>query len=419
MKKVKSDLKLLKLSGIALALILGTLPLIVKTQSLTEIYKKDKILLEEVPDYANKNNWEKLFPDAGKVEFDKKTGLSKGIVVAPDGSVFMSHQTLYEIWKFDKNGNFLKKFGSHGSKPGQFLFHFSLYGMLEGKYIFTSDCQGRMLFFDTEGKFIKKLQLDYMPLDIVPLGSSKIAILGFVVGKNNKDILSIKDFNTGKEKIIWSQVAEDPDKSGITIKLPKGGIMTLSIPYSHSSYTRIRLAASKTGNLIVGTPDNGNIIEYSPEGIKLKSFASGITPLTISEEDINQSWDDYAKKISQSTMFSAEDKKEVINQYKSQIGKFKDRSLYPKHLPYFSSLITDSDGNILVFEFTKDETNKFRVYAFDASGKEIGSSSFVSKEYDISFIPSTFSFGKGYIYAVALKKNGGKVPVRLVKFRLG
>ncbi|MEI8046117.1 MAG: hypothetical protein WCI92_01955 [Bacteroidota bacterium] len=398
----------------------------VKSQSLSALYKKSQIQLELSTDYATNNDWQKLFHDADKVEFGKNTGSSKEIVVAPDGSVFMCHKTLYEIWKFDKNGNFIKKFGSKGNKPGQFPFHFSIYGLLDGKYIFTSDCQGRMMFFDTEGNFVKKLQLDYGPLDMVALKGSKIAVLGFVVGKNGRHIVSIKDFNTGQEKIIWSRIDEEMDKSAIVVNLPSKGMMILSPPYTHSSLTTPRLASSKTGNLLLGMPDDGTIIEYSPEGIMVKTIHLKIQPLAITDADINENYtlfveksDKFAAKINSNEKYTPAQKQETIKQFKDQLWKMKDRSLYPKHLPYFSSLIIDSDGNILIFEFTKEEVNnKFTAYAYDNTGNKIGTSSFISDTFDLSFIPSNFAFNNGYIYAVATRKNGGKVPLRLVKFKL-
>ncbi len=413
-------------STISIALLICVLTLSVQSQTLNSLYKKSKIQLEETPDYAKSNNWDNLFSDADKVEFGKKTGLTKEIVVAPDGSVFMCHKTLYEIWKFDKNGNFVKKFGSKGSKPGQFPFHFSIYGLLDGKYIITSDNQGNMMFFDTEGRFIKKFKLDYSADDVVVLGKSKIAFRAFIVGKNYKYIISIKDFNTGKEKIIWSRPEKDVNESGIVVQTPNNCMLTWSIPYCHSSLTTPRLASSKIGNLLLGMPDDGTIIEYTPEGIKLKTITLKIQPLTISDADINENYalfvkksDEFAAKINSNAKYSSAEKQQTIKQLKDQLWKIKDRSLYPKHLPFFSSLIIDSDGNILVFEFTKaEETNKFKAYSYDNKGNEIGTSSFVSDTYDLSFIPSTFAFGEGYIYAVAIRKNGGKVPLRLVKFRL-
>jgi hypothetical protein len=413
------------IAAIFLALIYFCMPFEAVSQSLTNLYKKSTIQLKTEPGYASKNNWEQLFPDAGKMEFGKNTGMMKEIVVAPDGSVFMCHKTLYEIWKFDKNGNFLKKFGSKGSKPGQFTFHFSIYGLLDSKYLFTADNQGKMLFFDTEGNFIKKLQINYMPLDMVPLKNSKIAILGFEVGNPSRNIIAIKDFNTGKEKIIWSQKEENANDNSIVVKIPNGCVYSWWIPYCHSSLSGPRIVTAANGNLILGTPADGIITEYSTDGVKLRSFTVKIKPLTITDADIQDNYalfakksDEFAAKINSDSKLSQSQKADAIQQFQSQLNKVKNRDTYPKHLPYFSSLIVDSDGNILVFEFTKeDESNKFKAYAYDISGNEIGKSSFESGEYDLSYIPSSFVYRSGQIYAVAKSKKGGKVPLRLVKFK--
>ena len=67
-------------------------------------------------------------------------------------------------------------------------------------------------------------------------------------------------------------------------------MLTWSIPYCHSSLTTPRLASSKTGNLLLGMPDDGTVIEYSPEGTKVKTINLKIDPLIITDADINENY---------------------------------------------------------------------------------------------------------------------------------
>ncbi|MDJ1499470.1 DUF7619 domain-containing protein [Xanthocytophaga agilis] len=77
-----------------------------------------------------------------------------------EGNIWVADQT-YRITKFDKNGNFLMKFGSSGSGDGQFG-----YGPIEG---ITTDMQnnlwvadsfnGRLQKFDRNGRFLTKINL--------------------------------------------------------------------------------------------------------------------------------------------------------------------------------------------------------------------------------------------------------------------
>lgn len=405
---------------ITLALLLNVMH--VNSQDLINIYKKGNVKLEEVNGYGSKNNWNTLFSDYNTVEYGSSTGKHKRIVVAPDGSVFMSHKSRHEIWKFDKNGNFLLKFGKKGTAVDQFPFIPDVEGVLDGKYIFTSDCQGRVKFFDLNGKFVKIIRLDYMPLAIIPLKNSKLAIAGYPIGKT---IIVIKDYNTGKEKIIQSET-ENKDDGSIKINMPNGGMMSYMMPLTHSSLSRYRIATGKNGNLIVASPKTGIVTEYSTDGIKIGEFNLNITPLSITDEDINSYYETalkntakFEEQLKKNKNYTETDVKNVITQYKSQIGNYKDRKYYPSHLPYFSSIVIDSEGNLIVFEYTEEDvSNNFRAYTFDAKGKYVCSSSFHADNYELNFEPYSFAINQGYVYSLAFKNNCKDFCLRLVKFKM-
>ncbi len=400
------------------------------SQKLTDLYKKDIIQLEPQNEFAQGNKWAELFKDYNAVGYGRNLGQKKKIVIAPDGSIFMSHKTVYEIWKFDNTGRFVKKFGSKGSKPGQFIYQPSVVGILDGKYLITSDIDGRLNFFDLEGNFVKKLKLDYIPDAIAPLKNNKIAILGYVPWKEeeSKIILRIKDINTGVEKEIWNEIrSKEVNKSIIRINYPNGGAMGCSLPYSNLMLLNYRLATSKDGNLITVSPKNGEVKVYDTEGSLIKSFPLNITPVKITEEDINLQYnhaviqgDDFAKGIENDKRMKLTDvqKKGIIDSYKKQVENYKNPKFYPKHLPYFSSIVVDSDGNLLVFEFTKDEdkvSNKFLAYSYNLKGDLLGTSSFKCDKFNLSFTAGTFQFYNGFVYVVANNPDG---PPQIAKLKL-
>ncbi|NJK97204.1 MAG: hypothetical protein HC905_21895 [Bacteroidales bacterium] len=219
------------------------------SQKLADLYKKDVITLEVLSDFGKSTPWDTLFNmnDPEKLR-------RKNLIVAPDGSLFVSQNNRHEIWKFDANGSFVKKIGRYGGKANQFPMHPSVQGIFNDKYFYTNDVHGRMKFFDFNGNFIKMLKLDYMPLHTVPLRNNKIAILAFVVGKTLKDIIIIKDFNTGQEKLILSR-NYNPDFKGIRVEIPGRGMIGFSSSYDREMGPRI--TASINGNLIVASSETG------------------------------------------------------------------------------------------------------------------------------------------------------------------
>lgn len=160
----------------------------VSAQKLLDIYKNGPVKLVADKSYGAKNNWETLFNlyyDTLST-YDIPRGNDKKIVVAPDGSVFMSHKNRHEIWKFGPDGNFLKSFGAKGGKAYQFPMLPSVEPVVDGKYVFTTDVNARLKFFDLEGNYFKSITLKYMTGDFQPIGDGHILLEGKVMWKDEE-----------------------------------------------------------------------------------------------------------------------------------------------------------------------------------------------------------------------------------------
>ena len=394
-------------------------------QTLSEFYKNETVKLEEVSEYSAQTDWNVLFSDYDNEWWGSEVAEMKSIAIAPDGSVFMSHQTNYEIWKFDRQGKFIKAFGSKGNGKGEFVMRARVEGVLGGKYVYTTDELGRMLFFDLDGNYVKSLKLDYGALQTVPLGDMKIAIFGHVPwsGHRYKHIIAIKDYETGNEHIVWEEIIKPPIE---IIELSDGLKMVAIMNFTHRAITRHGMAASSEGTLLVATHSDGKVLEYSTDGKELRSFPLKITPIQIKDADVQRI---YEKQMAEFTKLNdrfpedgrlTEENLDMMKEeYTKRFETGKDKIKAGDHLPIYSTMIMDSDGNVLVFEYTEEnESNKFRAYSYNLNGTLIGVTSFECPGYDLSFTNDSFVFHGGYVYAVATKKNVEGVPLRLVKFRL-
>ena len=399
------------------------------SQNLAEVYKKAVVYLQEDASFGIKNKPEELFYDIDARREEGEDGKNKAIVVAPDGSIFMSHRSRHSITKFDRNGNLVKHFGKKGGKESDFVYMPYVVGILSGKYLATSAVDGRMLFFNLNGEWVKTITLDYMPLDNAMLANNKFAILGHTSWETKiRRFVAIKEFNTGDEKIIWDHFESKETKNRIQTKTPSGGITTWSLPFSHPSYTQPRLLATPDGNLALVFPTNGEIKIYSPEGKLLKSFmVSTGERLTITQEEREAYYDkalEYVKSMEKELETAKGQQKEnlelAINQFKQQVNKYLDPAYYPEELPEISQAMFDSDDNLLVFAFTKESTeNKFVFYSYDNLGNKVGQSSFESDTYELNFSDSKFVFFNGDIIGIqTIKDKNTKIPIKLVKFKL-
>ena len=180
-------------------------------QKLLEIYKNGPVKLIPEKNYGVNNKWESLF-DLYYDTLNIMDGLQeqyKKIIVAPDGSVFMSHKNRHEIWKFGYDGNFIKSFGSKGGKENQFPMLPTIQPVVDGKYIFTSDVNGRLKFFDLNGNYIKSINLTYIPMGFQPTNEGEILLKGFVIWKTKVRYMVVNlNINTGKEVVVYDYFTE-------------------------------------------------------------------------------------------------------------------------------------------------------------------------------------------------------------------
>ncbi len=407
-------------------------------QNPAAVYSKSTIRLTPDISFGKNMNWSQ-FPADPK----KQSGTLRRFEIAPNGSVFMTFRTQHTIQKLSPDGNAVNSFGEKGGeKPSDFIYEPTVQGILDGKYIYTIAVDGRMHFFDLNGKWVKTITLKYGPLNTTPLKGGKIAILGFTVGKVNKQSIRILDFYTGIEKEIYSepwrvndatQIVIMPNAKGYTdsdgkyhvATTYKPPVTTMLLPFSNvTSYYKPRIATTKDGNLILSFPATGMISIYSPTGQKIRQFKADITPLVITKEDREEYYQKAVNQVKkqEANVAKSESNKEYWNeyiaQYKAQLYKFREPENYPAHLPYFSEMMVDNDNNILLFQFTKEEgSNRFDVYTFNNQGTKIATSSFESDDYDLQMNPALFKFYKHSIYTYG-KKKGTENAYRLVKFNL-
>lgn len=94
-------------------------------------------------------------------ESESENFLGEGRWVTADGNgnVFVSDRIFTEIFKYDKDLNFKKRFGSRGEGPGEFTSHRFSGGIriniCDNNYLYAKDPgSGRVTVFDLNGKYI-------------------------------------------------------------------------------------------------------------------------------------------------------------------------------------------------------------------------------------------------------------------------
>jgi hypothetical protein len=419
----------------------------VSAQKLLDIYKNGPVKLIADKTYGEKNNWEALF----NLYYDTITQnvgreWNKKIVIAPDGSIFMSHKNRHEIWKFGPDGNFVKKFGVKGGKAYQFPYMPSVQPVVDNKYIFTSDVQGRLKFFDLDGNYFKSINLEYMTGRLQPIGNGIILMEGDVLWKTKwRRMIEKLDIYTGETEIIYEYFTDrgtmmTVDNVDSIINANRSNL-NFHLPGNYSS-TNDGITLLPDGKIIRSNRNSGEFTVFNTNGKELLKARLDIERVKITEADVQEYYEmkkrSYAETIEAYRRIidpnsptrknnpdwspeNAQRDLKINQKWLDNIDIYRDIKNYYPYFPYFSNIISDDEGNLLVFEYTntdQKESNIFNVIAYDSNGQKLARTSFICDDYGLSFSESTFVISKGYAYAVAKLKNTSGMPLRLVKFKI-
>ncbi|MBN1925884.1 MAG: hypothetical protein JW798_08615 [Prolixibacteraceae bacterium] len=416
---------------ILLAMFTFTLP----AQNLIEKYKKGTVKLIPDNEYAKGNNWDKIFSTYYDTLYGKPMGNRKNITMMPDGSIVIDHAYRNFYSKFSPDGKFVKEFNILNSKGKAFKNAKQIAGIVNSNFCTNLDNMGNMVCFDFDGNYVKTLKLDYMAGGLIELPENKFAIVGWVLWKEKiREFVSIVDFNTNEEKIIWDHFTDRSCEPGKECKLfnysyffkEQGAISFNTMPFSKSTGMSASPIVATTGNrLIVAIPSTGDIILYDLEGNKTGkekvSWANNYISVEEQKEIQRKAIEKY--KSIKEPMFagwvSPEENKlaleTMIKDMESDLEKITD----PIPIPAISTIIKDSDGNLLFFEYPKEENaNKFNVWVMQNGGTFVCQSSFVCDDYDLNINPRKMVFRNGMIYGLQKLRSAEGVPLRLARFKL-
>lgn len=400
-------------------------------QSLIDIYKNGPVNLVPDKSYGQNNDWNEVFRSYNDTLYGRPMGNRKSVILMPDGSAVVNHAYRNYYSMFDPQGKFVKEFGITGSSGKQFKKTTSIKGIMNNMFYTAPDNMGKMNCMDFAGNYTKTLTLNYSVRDVISLKNNKIAAVGWVIWDTKfRDFVAIVDFTTNEEKIIWDHFTDRcrDDKHcklfNYSYEFEQGGAISFNtMPYARdlglNSPPQIEYVNE---HLVIALPGSGEILVYDLNGtLKSKEKIDWAQNFISVEEQkqIQQQAIDRYKNSENVKWISAEEaqkmKETLLTQMNDDLNKIKE----PIPVPVFSTIIKDSDGNLLFFEIPKEEgANKFNVWIYQQNGKFTCQSSFICDDYDLSITPSKMVFHNGSIYALQVMKEQNGVPLRLVKFKL-
>jgi len=373
------------------------------TVDLASFYRKGEIRLDPDPHYGAATNWD----DLAFHPVDDMT-------VAPDGAVFIAGSRAHSVFKFDRNGRFLKKFGQKGQGPGDFTSPGDL-SILDGKYLVVGEyaLNHRISLFDLEGKFVKLLKTKNSVFRVVSLREGKIAYKAV-------SSQAVKDDNTEWTQIVSVHIMDTTTGSEIeaarftysqtNLRIKSGSMFTLPDVAGDAI-----IAGTDEGNLLVGSTLEPVLDVYSPNGKKICSIKLNMTPQAPTRKYIEQYKDSVIKGMESS------ERARTNTNYRAYLQKLKNLSFAPmfkKWIPIFNEIAVDSEGNILVFRRTDCFGDCPVVFqAYTSEGAFIGEAKLTADQFDLKIDPraKNLCFTSSGIFAMLPLKGTDEACIRLIK----
>lgn len=416
------------------------------SQTLLDTYKNGAVKLIPETNYAQDNDWNQVFRSYYDKLYDTYVGKRKYVTVLSDGSVVVSHSYEDYYTLFDKDGKFVREFSINTGKNKK--LQKPIAGALNDKVLYTkADNLGKIHFIDLQGNIKKIVNIKYSVYDILPLPGDRLLVTGFVVGKKCRDIVSIVDYNTGNQKVIYSYWWEDgrytASSTGEEVPFfyrkklengsefmigyhPADAVMPVGL---RQSSIRVRIAIVKQ-KIVVAAPSVNQVITYDLNGVELNrmNIPFGKKELSVAEQkeilrkQIESTKNNTEPSIVPNVSMNVETeeyKKVIMPELVKKMEKDMALITEPVKLPVFTTVIKDSEDNLLFFEIPETKGgNKFNVWVYQDGGEFVCQSSFVCDDYDLVINADRMAFHNGYLYSVQDKKGAKGIPMRLVKFRL-
>ena len=250
---------------------------------------------------------------------------------------FESNNEGYTIFKFDKQGHFIKSFGRKGQGPGE-IQYIVWSGLDDQDNLFVSDNGNRkILFFTKEGEFTREIRY---PPDVgllYPLSNGNyFGLWNKYPPSSSKDMyiwaFSLYGFEFKEIKLLDSQNVYDFNTQGMR------GIV--SKPFTASDITK--------KNIYLICEDRGyEILKYDLEGNLVQKIRKEYQPIKVSDQ--------------------------MIQKRKEQYEGYGMKIWFPEFWPPMGDFFLDDDSRIFVMTFEIGENPKEHIFdIFNPEGVFIG-----------------------------------------------
>jgi len=317
------------------------------------------------------------------------------------GSIYVCDFRANHIKRFDASGKFIKIIGREGQGPGEFSWPFQ--AICAKDRLVVWDMRNRRLCALTlDGEYItaKKITFDTgRPQKMRSLPDGDVVIemeKTFFREPDRPQEYTIDIFSPDLEhkKTVFSHDAWSN-------KYIRGEFGTANVPQPFSPL--VYWDVSPDGKIVIGFSEKYEISLYDSEKGKVSTFTYPYEPVRVTEQDKKDHFSGMTYSSSRTGATTNEIPDFVVKNTK-----------FPKFKPAFSSILVDSEGNILVQSFRKNRDEMLKHFdSFDPEGNFIAH---VQVLGDIPFPASPWiSFVEKFFWR---QKTGEDELFKVIKYKI-
>lgn len=333
-----------------------------------------------VPLLSAEGNSQKRLQDiykTGKIEFtvkmklgidsfpsDVRTKSLSYIAVAPSGDIFIGDVFNNNIKKLSPDGKFLKVFGRPGKGPGDLDSAGKM--TVSDRFLIVMEIRNRRFsIFDLEGRFIKHVSFDSQSFlkEFKRLDNGQFLVESwtfkaekkefcqeFILDLYSRDLEYIRTIH--RQRVYRDKVIVEPFRTNIP----------------HPFHDDVYWDILPHGKIVIGFSRNYEMEIRDIASRKIQRFSHDYKPQKVTELDKKKYFDNL-------WFFNSNGKVE-----RGAHPVVRKHTEFPHYKPAFEYIMTDCQGNILVFPYRRESDDRHKYFdAFDGNGRFINRVSMVSR----------------------------------------
>ena len=293
------------------------------------IYKKDILILEEELSLGKKQGEkEYMFSRVMSIDIDK------------DENIYILDKASEEVRVYNKQGKFLRSFGSRGQGPGEFQNPRFIQILNNQEIIVWDSSSRRFLVFSLAGEYLRQISTARLAFPLDPVKWDKRGnLIAFIMPPPVMGGTELVKLNEKFENLMTIGRIEKDN----------------SYPKRESKVMRpgLSCAVFKDDSVIWVNSKKYELQILNPEGKLSRKIIRFCKPVKITERS----------------------RKELEEKYsRTSVGELKYKPIFPKHYPFFQDISVDEEGRIFILTFAspRKEERFYYLDIFDSGGRYIG-----------------------------------------------